>query len=304
MTVTSELATLHPNEASLSIATVRKLIDTQFPEYKGQEISPVAGSGTVNRLYRLGDEHYLRFPRTEKFRASLRRELKYLPLLADAIELRIPVPVAQGEPDLDYPFDWAIYKWLDGEVIKPDRDGGDVGNAAVLAVFVSGLARVDIANGPTSARDLPLEYEDKTVLDAIEFLGSTFDERLLGEIWQTCARLPRYSGERCWTHGDLIPPNVLVRDGQLVSVIDFGSVGMGDPAVDYIPAWSILRAEAREYFRESLRIDDVDWLRAMGLAFRQAVRIIPYYEKTNPSFALMATETLQEIVAEFSRTHA
>jgi aminoglycoside phosphotransferase (APT) family kinase protein len=100
-----------------------------------------------------------------------------------------------------------------------------------------------------------------------------------------------------WTHGDLLPPNLLVQRGRLSAVIDFGNVGVGDPAIDVIAAWSVFGDDGRTAFREALDVDDTTWARARGFALHQALLVIPYYPETNPAFVAMAQRTIDEVLS-------
>ncbi len=101
-----------------------------------------------------------------------------------------------------------------------------------------------------------------------------------------------------WVHADLLRPNVLVRDGRLCAVIDFGGIGVGDPAADVIAAWSVFGPTGRAAFRSALDVDDATWQRARGYALHQAAMIIPYYGVTNPRFVALATRTIEELLAD------
>jgi aminoglycoside phosphotransferase (APT) family kinase protein len=116
--------------------------------------------------------------------------------------------------------------------------------------------------------------------------------------WKTALAAPVCDGRAVWTHGDLLPPNLLVDRGRLLAVIDFGSMGVGDPAIDVIPAWSVFGAGGRRAFRAALGVDDATWARGRGFALHQALLIIPYYPETNPAFVTMATRTVGEILAD------
>ena len=102
-------------------------------------------------------------------------------------------------------------------------------------------------------------------------------------------------GAPAWIHTDLLRPNLLVGDGRLRAVIDFG--GMGDPAADVVPAWSVFGAAGRAVYRDALAVDDGTWERARGYALHQAM-IIPYYAETNPDFVAVAARTVEQVLAD------
>ena len=101
-----------------------------------------------------------------------------------------------------------------------------------------------------------------------------------------------------WIHTDLLRPNVLVRDGRICAVIDFGGSGVGDPAADVIAAWSVFGSTGRRSFRDALEVDEGTWNRARGFALHQAALIIPYYTETNPEFVASARRTVKEVLAD------
>jgi len=99
-----------------------------------------------------------------------------------------------------------------------------------------------------------------------------------------------------WIHGDLLRPNLIVHDGRLEAVIDYGSIGVGDPATDLIAAWAVFGPTGRAAYREALRSDDATWARGRGIALHQAAMIIPYYAETNPAFVALARRTIEQII--------
>jgi aminoglycoside phosphotransferase (APT) family kinase protein len=119
--------------------------------------------------------------------------------------------------------------------------------------------------------------------------------------WDRAIEAPAWSGTPVWIHTDLLKPNLLVRGGRICAVIDFGGVGVGDPAADVIAAWAVFGPTGREVFREALDVDDGTWNRARGFALHQAVLIIPYYGETNPAFVTQAKRTVEQILADVRR---
>jgi len=124
------------------------------------------------------------------------------------------------------------------------------------------------------------------------------DTEAVSAAWARSLEAPPWDGKPVWLHGDLLKSNLLVQDGRLFAVLDFGGVGIGDPAADVVPAWSVFGKEGREAFRQALEVDDDTWSRARGYALHQAVMIIPYYPATNPDFVAMARRTVEEVLAE------
>ena len=290
---------LHDGEIIVDEELARRLVSSQFPRWANEKLTPVSSSGTVNVLYRLGDGLCLRFSRLEQYAESIERELEWLPQLSRALSIATPVPVARGEPQFDYPFAWGVFEWLPGRAFEPGRLGTSNRTARRLAQFNVELQQVAVTGGPKSSRELPLSATDPTIAPGIEAMSGVADTNELAAVWQASLAAPNFGGQPVWVHGDLIPPNLLMDGGELSAVIDFGLVGIGDPAIDLIPAWTVLRAEARTTYRSIQDVDEATWARARGMAFRQAIRIVPYYRESHPDFARMAIDTLHEIVADW-----
>jgi aminoglycoside phosphotransferase (APT) family kinase protein len=272
------------------------MLASQFPRWAHLPIEPLPSIGTVNAIYRLGDDLYVRLPRVGRWAADLERELRWLPRLAQHLPLAVPEPLAKGSPGDGYPFTWAVYRWLPGEpwtdhlVRDPSRAAAD------LAAFVGALQGIDTHGGPPSGRGTTLAMHDAEARRAIESLDGVVDPGTVTAAWEAALQAPVWDGRPVWTHGDLLPPNLLVHQGRLSGVIDFGIVGLGDPACDMIAAWSVLSGRAREVFRASLQVDDTTWERGRGWALSIALPIIPYYRNTNPAFVAMAIRMIDQIL--------
>ena len=289
---------MHEGEVDIDTELVHGLLKKQFAQWSDLPLVPVASSGTVNAVYRLGDELCVRLPRTRGYAKNLEYELRWLPLLAQHLPLAVPKCVAQGKPTAEYPFAWATYEWLEGETYNL-QSGVDESKAAEhLANFVTRFRRIDPADAPKARRSMPLSRLDRVTRTAIDSLEGVVDTRAALSVWENCLQASEWEGRPVWTHGDLIPPNILVSRGRICAIIDFGSVGIGDPAIDVIPAWSTFGPDARSSFRESVDVDEATWVRGRGFALQQALLIIPYYPKTNPAFVAMAKLTLERILTE------
>jgi aminoglycoside phosphotransferase (APT) family kinase protein len=288
---------MHADEVEIDEDLVRRLVATQFPSYRDLPIRAVASTGTVNAIFRLGDDWCVRLPRHERWTADLEKELRWLGPLGGGLSLSVPEPLATGQPGSGYPLPWAIYRWLDGDIYAPDRIDDEPRAAADLAHFVSELRRIDTAGAPPSGR-LPLRQLDQATRWAIGASGDRIDGDAVTAVWARCVQGPAWAGTAVWRHCDLLPPNLLVADGHLHAVIDFGVAGVGDPAADVIAAWSVFGGAGRACFRDALDVDDETWDRARGYALTQAVQIIPYYAETNPAFVAMALRTVEEVLAD------
>ncbi|MGH9213881.1 MAG: aminoglycoside phosphotransferase family protein [Acidimicrobiales bacterium] len=288
---------MHEGEVDIDAELVERLIAAQFPEMADLPITEVRSTGTVNAIYRLGDHLCARLPRLAEWAGSLQHELTWLPKLTPHLSLRIPEPVATGHPTSRYPFTWAIYRWIDGQPYQDDLVHDERQAADHLAQFVAELRRVDPAGAPRGGRR-PLSQLDAMTRMAIESSSDVIDSDAATAVWERALRAPAWNGAPVWIHTDLLRPNLLVDNGRLWAVIDFGGVGVGDPAADLIAAWSVFNRTGRETYRNALAVDDDTWNRARGYALAQAAMIIPYYGETNPTFVMLATRTVEEILVD------
>jgi aminoglycoside phosphotransferase (APT) family kinase protein len=196
------------------------------------------------------------------------------------------------------PFAWAIYRWIDGQPYADELVDDEPQAAKDLARFVLQLRRIDPVVGAPRGGRKPLRELDAVTRAAINSARGVIDRDAATAAWERALQAPTWNGTPLWIHTDLLRPNLLVRDGRLCAVIDFGGVGVGDPAADVIAAWSVFSQTGRGVFRGALEVDDGTWNRARGFALHQAALIIPYYGETNPGFVAPAKRTVEEILAD------
>jgi aminoglycoside phosphotransferase (APT) family kinase protein len=293
---------MHEDELETDATLVRRLLAAQFPHWACLPIEPVHSSGTVNALYRLGDALVARLPRAEWGAGGIATDSTWLPRLAPLLPVEIPVPLATGRPGEGYPWAWGIYPWLEGEHPSADGDVDAMALAADLAGLLEALRRIDLPEGPPSRRGAPLgEVQDEQARDALRRLDGVIDVAAATAAWDAALAAPAWTGPAVWVHGDLLPGNLLVRDGRLAGVLDWGGVGVGDPACDLVAAWGALAAQARETFRQRLGVDDATWARGRGWALSIGLIALPYYEETNPMFAATARLLIREVLADHAR---
>jgi aminoglycoside phosphotransferase (APT) family kinase protein len=288
---------MHEGEIDIDTLLVKQLLTEQFPHLANKLLTVVRSTGTVNAIYRLGDDLYVRLPRLEEWAESIDNEWTWLPKLAPHISLTIPKPIVRGKPTNWYPCPWAIYHWIKGSLYQDDliRDERQV--AYDLVNFILELRSIDSLGAPRGGRR-PLVELDAETRSAIESSRGVIDTEAVPEAWARSLESTPWDGKPVWIHGDLLKSNLLVQGGRLCAVLDFGGVGIGDPAADVVPAWSVFNKIGRETFRQALDVDDDTWSRARGYALHQALMIIPYYPKTNPEFVTMAKRTVEEILTE------
>jgi aminoglycoside phosphotransferase (APT) family kinase protein len=293
---------MHPDEIETDVALVRHLLAGQFPQWADLAIDPVVSYGTDHDIYRLGAHLAARLPRIRWATKQAAKEEEWLPKLAPHLPLAVPVQLAMGHPAEGYPFEWSVYEWLPGENANDTID--DLDQAAIdLAAFVNALRRVDTHGAHPRAprgRGAPLAELDEQVRQSIAQLGDRVDGDAALHSWEESLDAPAWGGEEVWVHGDLLPGNLLVVDGRLSAVIDFGGLNVGDPACDLQPAWNVFAADSRTRYRAELQVDDASWLRGRGWALYQAVSALPYYWHTNPGMIRQASHALAEVLADSS----
>jgi aminoglycoside phosphotransferase (APT) family kinase protein len=280
---------VHADELDVDETLVRALLAEQFPGWADLPLER-AGDGTVNVIYRLGEELSVRIPRRDGPETEDDLEFRWLPLLAPQLPVAIPRPVARGRPGAGYPWFWSVHTWLQGDLPTGPLAVADV------AGLVSALQRIELPAAPEPAygRGRPLADRDAYVRAALERV----DAPGALELWERAVSAPGWEHEPVWVHADLDRRNVLVRDGRLAAVLDWGGVGVGDPAVDVMVAWKLVDAEERERFRELVGVDDATWLRAQGWVVSQALSALGYYTlDTNPAIVGEATRWLAEVLA-------
>jgi aminoglycoside phosphotransferase (APT) family kinase protein len=292
---------LHDGEVDISADLVRRLVAEQFPQLSDLPVTEFMSTGTVNAIYLLGDELCVRLPRVQRWASGLERECRWLPLLAPSLTLQVPEPVALALPTSYYPFSWAIFRWIDGQPYAQDRVDDERQAAADLAQFVTELRSNDLPpidrNRPFGGRPF-LAEQDADVRNWIAQAGDLIDGPAVTAAWEDALTGSAWDGAYVWIHGDLLPPNLLVSDGRLRAVIDFGATGRGDPATDLNPAWSVFGPAGRKVFRDLVGADDDTWRRGRGIATGQAVGLVPYYAVTNPAMSALGRRMLREILAD------
>lgn len=281
---------MHADELPIEVPLVRRLLEEQFPEWAALPLERVPSTGTDNALYRLGDELVVRLPRIERATGGIAKDFRWLPLLAPRLPVGIPTPLARGRPGAGFPWEWGVYSWLPGE--NPALGPGSEELARDLAGFVRALRAIETAGAPPSRRGKPLASQDAQARQAL----AEVPEAALA--WEASLAAPEWEGRPVWLHADLLPGNLLVRQGRLAGVLDFAVAGVGDPACDLIPAWSVLGGGARQVFRREAGLDDATWSRGRGWALSLGLIALPYYRETNPGFAAVARHLIDEVLAE------
>ena len=296
------LTKMHENEIATDESLVRRLLSTQFPQWADLPIAAVPSAGTDNALYRLGDDLVVRLPRIDWAVGQVKKEHQWMPRLAPLLPLAVPTPVEKGRPGEGYPWEWSIYCWHKGKNATLDQIADPVQTAVDLAEFLLALQAIDPTGGPDAIehrlRGAPLALRDRVTRDAIAAMDGMMDCETAIAVWETALEASDWDRPAVWFHGDLLPGNLLFQAGHLHAVIDFGGLGVGDPACDLMIAWGLFAGESREAFRSVLDVDDATWARGRGQALSQAAIFIPYYLNTNPVGVDNALHMIDAVLAD------
>ncbi|MFU8875750.1 aminoglycoside phosphotransferase family protein [Micromonospora sp. SL4-19] len=297
-----------PQRITVDADQVRRLVADQFPQWAGLSVQPVANGGWDNWTFHLGPRMSVRLPSASEYALAVDKEHRWLPALAPRLPLPIPSPLAKGEPGAGYPYSWSVYPWLDGESACADRIVDPVRFALDLAGFLAALQRVDTTDGPGPGqhnwfRGGTLRTYEVQAQRALTALDGHVDIDLAREIWQS-ALDARWDGVQSWFHGDVAQGNLLLIDGELAAVIDFGTCGVGDPACDLAIAWTLLTADGRQAFRERLSVDEATWARGRGWALWKTLATCASTLSDADEPAASALHVLGEIFSEYTASAA
>jgi len=290
---------MHADELDVDAGLVRRLVSAQFPEWASLPLAPVLPAGTDHAIFRLGDAMSVRVPRIGWATGQAEKEQEWLPRLAPQLPLAIPRVLAIGKPAEGYPHRWSIHTWLPGEPAAPDRIGDPRRAATDLAGFVTVLRGIDTTGAPPAGRGTPLARRDEPTRGEIAKLRGVIDTAAVTAAWEAALAAPPWDGPPLWMHADLDSRNLLASEGRLSGLVDFGGLGVGDPACDVGPAWKMFSGEARDVFRTELGVDDAMWERARGHTLSQSLMALSYYTlENNAVLVLEAQRWLNEVLAE------
>lgn len=289
---------LHDNEIPISTTLVRALVDRAMPHCVDLPVRRLDSSGSTNALFRLGDDLLVRLPRQPGGSTDIAKETRWLPILRRSLPVQVPEVVGVFEPDCGYPERWSVVRWIDGEhpeVVTPATPAEPRREelAAQLAEVVYALRMAEVPSEAANDPDLrwyrgePLASMDDDTRQNIarcrELPDFPLDLDAAERLWDQAMKLPGTTDRPAprWYHGDLAAENLLMRDGGLAAVLDFGALSIGDPAVDLTVAWEVLDPPARQIFRSKLDVDEPTWLRGRAWALSLTL-MIWYYWATMP----------------------
>ena len=290
---------MHDGEVAISADLACRLVDEQFPEWCGLPLTRLPPLGTDNQLFRLGPDLLVRLPRIEWAADSPEWEHTWLPRLAGHLSTPIPAPVGLGRPGQGYPWHWTVVPWIEGGT--PTSSTFDPEEWAVsLGAFVRELSAVPSLGAPvtTEGRGGPLTSLDEWVRTwTARADPATVDPSAVLAVWRDALDAPPWLGEPVWFHGDLHEGNLLVRDGRLAAVIDWGAAGRGDPAIELNAMWGYLPASVAELYRTTVGLDEAAYRRARGFALAPAISGWTYYKDTAPHLSAQALATVRALIA-------
>ncbi len=288
-------------EVDVSADLVRALLAAQQPDLAHLPVRVLA-NGWDNLLCRLGEDLMVRLPRRAQAARLVEHEQRWLPVLAPRLPLPVPAPVRTGEPGAGYPWHWSIVPFLPGRpaAAEPPADGAAA--AIALAGFLGALHTPAAPDAPVNPyRGVPLAVRGELFSEAVSRLDGAIDAAAVTRAWAAALAAPAWDGPPVWLHGDLHPANILVDDGQISAVIDFGDITAGDPAADLGVAWMILPANAHSAFRAAYGAaspHDVSgdlWTRARGWALALALVFLAH-SADNPMMAGIGARTLAAVL--------
>ena len=291
-------------DVRIDLPLVRRLLAAQFPQWASLAVEPVESAGWDNTIFRLGSDLTVRLPRRRVSAEHVRNEHRWLPVLAPLLPLAVPVPLGHGVPGEGYPWHWTVCRWLTGELAALTHVA-DLGRAATsLARFIAALQAIDPAGGSVHEfRGVSLAAHDHNTRASAAVLQDSLDVGPVLGVWEAALAVPAWAGQPVWMHGDLHPANLLVEDHELRAVIDFGLLGVGDPACDLMVAWTYLSADSRDVFRSALAVDDATWSRGRGWALHIGLRAAAY-SADNPVLGDIGRYTLAEVLADIEQTRS
>lgn len=291
---------------AIDCTLVQRLVAAQFPQWADLPVRAVARGGWCNRTFHLGDRMAVRLPSHEAYAASVEKEHHWLPKLQPSLPLPIPTPLALGLPALGYPWKWSVYTWLEGEsaasLCMADLSRVAINLAADLAAFLVALQGIDATGGPVAGahnfqRGGLLSTYDAEVRVALAALKGRIDVDAATHVWEQ-ALSTTWQRPPVWIHGDVSLGNLLVNNGRLCAVIDFGNLGIGDPACDLAMAWTLFHDESRDIFRARLALDPCTWARGRGWTLWKALIVAAGLTNTNAVEAADPWRVIETVIAD------
>jgi len=318
-------------EVEVSADLVRRLLADQHPDLACLPLGFLA-NGWDNELYRVGDGLVARLPRRALGAEIIKNEQRWLPGLAPRLPLPVPSPERTGIPACGYPYSWSVVPFLPGVPATEASSFDPARAAAALGGFLGALHVPAPADAPANPfRGVPLaERADSFAANLALLTGQAGQagqdqagqdqagqdqagqdqagqdqagQDAVQPVWDAALAAPRYDGPPLWLHGDLHPANILVNDGQVSGVIDFGDITAGDPASDLSVAWMLLPPGCHTGFWSAYqaaggadgRVNHALRARARGWALHFAIMFLAHSED-NPVLLKVGRRTLSTVL--------
>ncbi|GGK04738.1 aminoglycoside phosphotransferase [Streptomyces camponoticapitis] len=282
----------------IGVDLVRGLLAAQFPRWGGLTVTRLADGGSDHVIFLLGDDMSVRLPRGDWAAGQAEKEHAWLPWFAPQLPLAIPVPLGLGVPGLGYPYHWSVTRWLDGSVATADGFADPEGAARQLGGFLKALQQVPTVGDGHGLSRWSLIARDDATRTAIKARTGAAAADAMTRVWDAALAAPGWDAAPVWYHGDFHTGNLLTADGHVSAVIDFGGLGVGDPACDLMVAWTTLSAATRPVFRAALGVDDATWARGRGWALATGLNAYTHYAATDPRVAAQTRRQIDEAISD------
>ena len=285
----------------IDLPLVRRLVSDQFPQWADLAVKPVEFDGHDNRTFRLGDTMAIRMPCAERY-AHGSTEHQWLPKLGPLLPLPVPIPLGEGTPGQGFPWPWSVNTWIEGRNASIERIGDLEAFAGDLADFLNTLQSIDTTNAPAPGphnffRGGELSVYDSETRACIDGLRDVIDVDAAISAWESAVET-KWDLPSVWIHGDVAVGNLLVADGRLCAVIDFGQLAAGDPSCDVTIAWTLFSGQSRDRFRADLAVDEAVWVRGHGWGLWKALLDMSTQRATHPEAAAKAERVIRDILAD------
>ncbi|WP_353953522.1 aminoglycoside phosphotransferase family protein [Knoellia sp. S7-12] len=299
------MPTLFEGETPIDLDNVRALVDSQCQQWRGLPLRPMTTSGTEHTTYRLGDDLLVRVPRDAEAEAGLRKEIDWLPRLRQRVTLEMPVIEHVGQPTDTYPHIWTVNHWVTGEDASARVLSGAVPSswADTLAEIVASFRDVDLSTVtpehlPRGQRGGQLAERADRLAERTDPVSGPLDPTSISGLIDDAIAAGTPDPGPVLLHADLIPGNLVVRDGQLVGLLDFGTLTTGYAAWDLTPAWWVLDRAGRERFRQVLDVDDVSWSWGRAFAAIQGLMADWFYAPRGHDLAPLGARAVAQALAD------
>lgn len=287
-------------QPTINASLVKRLVTSQFPRWKDLPIRPVATSGWDNCTFHLGRDMLVRLPSAAHYAPQVEKEHHWLPKLSSSLPLSIPRPLSMGKPGEGYPWKWSIYQWLEGAPASTGNISNMSDFSRSLAEFLIALHYVDPTDGPLPGPDNfyrggSLSVYDNEIRQALARLKGKINTKKALEIWEIGLR-STWTTSPVWLHGDISRNNLLVNNGKLSAVIDFGQLAVGDPACDLMIVWTFFKGTSRDTFCSLLPLDPGTWERARAWTLWKAAVIKSGLTKATASETAHCSPIINEVL--------